>query len=61
MVVPVDREGKVGDSTSLKRESTLSASLESFSTRKAGGRPLNQGTQSVSSTYCHFKCRTSLK
>lgn len=49
MVVPVDREGKVSDSTLLRRESTLSSALET-STRKAGGRPLNQETQTVSKT-----------
>ena len=48
MVVPVDREGKVGDSTLLRRESTASTSLEASSTRKAGGRQLNQETQTVS-------------
>ena len=48
MVVPVDRDGKVGDSALLRREPTASASLESVSTRKAGGRQLNQQTQTVS-------------
>lgn len=48
MAVPVDREGKVIDSTLLRREPTTSSSLEPISTRKAGGRPQNQGTQTVS-------------
>ena len=48
MVVPVDREGKVGDSSLLRREPTASTSLEPVSTRKAGGRQLNQQTQTVS-------------
>ena len=53
MVVPVDREGKVEDSTLLRREPTASTSLEPVSTRKAGGRQLNQQTQTVSkSVWC---------
>ena len=48
MVVPVDREGKLEDSTLLRREPPTSASLEPLSTRKAGGRPQNQGSQTVS-------------
>ena len=48
MVVPVDREGKVGDSSLLRREPAASTSLEPVSTRKAGGRQLNQQTQTVS-------------
>lgn len=53
MVVPVDREGKVEDSTLLRREPTASTSLEAVSTRKAGGRQLNQQTQTVSkSVWC---------
>ena len=48
MVVPVDRDGKGDDSTLLRRESTTSAAHEATSTRKAGGRPLNHGTQMVS-------------
>ena len=38
MVVPVDREGKVGDCSQLHRDSASAASLEPVSTRKAGGR-----------------------
>lgn len=38
MVVPVDREGKVGDCAQLHRDSASAASLEPVSTRKAGGR-----------------------
>ena len=37
MVVPVDREGKVGDCPLLRRD-TASASIEPISSRKAGGR-----------------------
>ena len=48
MVVPVDRDGKADDSTLLRRESTASVTLEAISTRKAGGRALNLGTQMVS-------------
>ncbi len=48
MVVPVDREGKVGDSTLLRREPAASTSQEPISTRRAGGRQLNQQTQTVS-------------
>ena len=48
MVVPVDREGKLEDSTLLRRESSTSASLEPLNTRKAGGRTQNQGIQTVS-------------
>ena len=48
MVVPVDREGKVGDSSLLRREPTVSTTLKASSTRKAGGCQLNQGTQTVS-------------
>lgn len=48
MVVPVDREGKVGDSTLLRREPAASTSQEAVSTRKAGGQQLNQRTQTVS-------------
>ncbi|XP_064386752.1 DNA repair endonuclease XPF-like [Halichondria panicea] len=44
MVVPVDREGRVGDNTLLTRE--LSASQE-VSSRKAGGRGQEVGPQSV--------------
>ncbi len=45
MVVPVDREGRVGDNTLLTRE--LSTSQE-VSSRKAGGRGQEVGPQSVS-------------
>ncbi len=48
MVVPVDREGRVGDNTLLTRE--LSASQE-VSSRKAGGRGQEVGPQSVSEGY----------
>lgn len=49
MVVPVDREGREGESSLLNREPMAAAVLESVSSRKAGGRPRNQGiTQTVS-------------
>ena len=47
MVVPVDREGKVVDSTLLRREPSSSAALEPVNTRKAGGRQ-DRGPQTVS-------------
>ena len=37
MVVPVDREGKVGDSSLLRRDSP-STVTQPVNTRKAGGR-----------------------
>ena len=51
MVVPVDREGKVVDSTLLRRDSAVSASLEpAGNTRKAGGRTQDRGPQTVSAS-----------
>lgn len=48
MVVPVDREGKVVDSTLLRRDSAIPAALEAVSnTRKAGGRTQDKGPQIV--------------
>ena len=48
MVVPVDREGKVVDSTLLRRDSAIPASLEAAgNTRKAGGRTQDRGPQTV--------------
>ncbi len=38
MVVPVDREGKVGDCSLLHRDTCSSRSLEPVNTRIAGGR-----------------------
>ena len=43
----MDQEGKVGDSSLLRRDLSSSASLESVSTRKAGGKKVNRGTQTV--------------
>jgi len=48
MVVPVDREGKVVDSTLLRRDSAIPAALEAVgNTRKAGGRTQDKGPQMV--------------
>ena len=46
MVVPVDREGKVGDSSLLRRDSP-STVTQQLSTRKAGGRTEDKGPQMV--------------
>ena len=57
MVVPVDREGKVVDSTLLRRDTPSSSSYASdppISTRKAGGRQQDEGPQTVEThTYAH--------
>ena len=46
MVVPVDREGKVGDSSLLRRDSP-STVTQPVNTRKAGGRSEDKGPQMV--------------
>ncbi len=44
MVVPVDREGRVGDNSLLSREPPAK---QEVSSRKAGGRGQEAGPQSV--------------
>ena len=66
MVVPVDREGKVVDSTLLRRDTPSSSSYASdppISTRKAGGRQQDEGPQTVEThtyahTYTHLQTHT---
>ena len=64
MVVPVDREGKVVDSTLLRRDTPSSSSYASdppISTRKAGGRQQDEGPQTVEThTYAHTHTHTHI-
>ena len=41
MVVPVDREGKVGDCSQLRRDASSAVAEPHLSSRKAGGRKDN--------------------